>query len=165
MIQDPSLAFLVHDIARLMRQEYASTVGPHQATQTHLRTIAHLARMEGCSQRELAEVIDVTPMTLGRQVDQLEAAGFIERRADPSDRRCFRLYLTDRSRGEVQELRKIANGIAERATRRLAGQDIDALIRLLAIVHDTLLQDRSQAAQDAAAGAQDAASPEARHAV
>jgi DNA-binding MarR family transcriptional regulator len=156
-MQDPTLAFLVHDIARLMRQEYASTAGPNQATQTHLRTIAYLARMEGCTQRELAEVIDVTPMTLGRQIDQLEAAGLIERRADPSDRRCFRLWLTDRSRVEVQELRKITNSIAERATRHLAKADLDSMIRLLAVVHDTLLQDRSQAAQ--------ADATEVRHAV
>ena len=157
MIQDSSLAFLVHDIARLLRQEYMSAVGPHQATQTDLRTIAHLGRMEGCTQRELAEIIDVTPMTLGRQLDQLEAAGFIERRAHPSDRRCFRLYLTDKSRVEVQELHRIASAIAARATRRLARSDIDSLMQLLTTLHDTLLQDRAQNAQ--------AGDEEVRHAV
>lgn len=156
MIQDSSLAFLVHDIARLLRQEYMSAVGPHQATQTDLRTIAHLGRMEGCTQRELAEIIDVTPMTLGRQIDQLEAAGLIERRAHPSDRRCFRLYLTDKSRVEVQKLRKITSAIAERATRHLTGADRDSMLRLLTVVHDTLIQDRSQGGS--------AADSEVRHA-
>ena len=51
---------------------------------------------EGLKQSELAEMLDLQPITLTRLVDRLCANGLIERRADPNDRRAKRLYLTPR---------------------------------------------------------------------
>src|SRR5215813_4986519 len=127
----PRLGYLVHDVARLIRQEFASRAIKHRTTQTHMRTIAYLGRMEGCSQRELAEIIEVRPITLGRQIDLLEAAGLIERRPDPLDRRAVCLYLTARSRARLDQLHEIGDGIYERAMRNLSKADRETLHRLL----------------------------------
>jgi DNA-binding MarR family transcriptional regulator len=145
----PRLGYLVHDVARLIRQEFASRAIKHRTTQTHMRTIAYLGRMEGCSQRELAEIIEVRPITLGRQIDLLEAAGLIERRPDPLDRRAVCLYLTAKSRARLDQLHEIGEGIYERATRKLSKAERDQLLRLLETVRETLAEDRAQQREQA----------------
>jgi MarR family transcriptional regulator, transcriptional regulator for hemolysin len=140
----PRLGYLVHDVARLFRAEFAVRAFKHRMTQTHMRTIAYLGRMEGCSQRELAEVIEVRPITLGRQIDLLEASGLIERRPDPVDRRAVCLYLTPRSRARLEQLHEIGDGIYDRATRNLSKAERETLLRLLETVRETLAQDRAQ---------------------
>ena len=140
----PRLGYLVHDVARLFRAEFAVRALKHRMTQTQMRTIAYLGRMEGCSQRELAEVIEVRPITLGRQIDLLEASGLIERRPDPVDRRAVCLYLTPRSRARLDQLHEIGDGVYDRATRNLSKAERETLLRLLETVRDTLAQDRAQ---------------------
>ena len=140
----PRLGYLVHDVARLFRAEFAVRALKHRMTQTQMRTIAYLGRMEGCSQRELAEVIEVRPITLGRQIDLLEASGLIERRPDPVDRRAVCLYLTPRSRARLEQLHEIGDGVYDRATRNLSKAERETLLRLLETVRETLAQDRAQ---------------------
>lgn len=140
----PRLGYLVHDVARLIRAEFAARAIRHRMTQTDLRTIAYLGRMEGCSQRELAEVIEVRPITLGRQIDLLETSGMIERRPDPVDRRAVCLYLTPKSRARLEQLHEIGDAIYERATRNLTKTERETLLRLLDTVRETLAQDRAQ---------------------
>ena len=139
----PRLGYLVHDVARLFRAEFAVRALKHRMTQTQMRTIAYLGRMEGCSQRELAEVIEVRPITLGRQIDLLEASGLIERRPDPVDRRAVCLYLTPRSRARLEQLHEIGDGVYDRATRNLSKAERETLLRLLETVRETLAQDRA----------------------
>ena len=57
-----------------------------------------IARNEGINQAGLADLLEIRPMTLVRQIDRMEEAGWIERRPDPADRRARRLYLTAKAR-------------------------------------------------------------------
>ena len=145
----PRFGYLVHDVARLIRAEFASRAIRHRMTQTHLRTIFYLGRMEGCSQRELAEVIEVRPITLARQLDLLEASGLIERRPDPLDRRAVCLHLTPRSRARLEQYHEIGDAIYERAMRNLTKPERETLLRLLNTVHETLTQDRARRREQA----------------
>ena len=52
-----------------------------------------LERQPGISQKELAELLEVEPITVARLIDRLEARGMVERRPDPRDRRIWRLHL------------------------------------------------------------------------
>jgi MarR family transcriptional regulator for hemolysin len=63
-------------------------------TRAQWAVLARLDSNEGLKQSELAEMLDLQPITLTRLVDRLCANGLIERRADPTDRRAKRLYLT-----------------------------------------------------------------------
>lgn len=141
----PSLGFLVHDIARLIRADFAVRADRHSMTQTQLRTIAYLIRMEGCSQRELAAAIEVQPMTLGRQIDKLERAQMVERRRDLTDRRTIRLFLTPRARPAVKSLQIISAQITAQATRALTVAQRQTLLRLLDQVRLTLAAESTQA--------------------
>jgi MarR family transcriptional regulator for hemolysin len=59
------------------------------------QVLAWLKRNEGISQASLAELLEMSPMTLVRLIDKLEAGGLVQRRPRPGDRRSYQLYLAD----------------------------------------------------------------------
>ena len=59
--------------------------------------LSRLQRCEGVKQNELAEPLDLAPITLGRLIDKLTSAGLVERRDDAADRRANRLFLTEKA--------------------------------------------------------------------
>jgi MarR family transcriptional regulator for hemolysin len=73
-------------------------------TRAQWQVLSRLERSEGLKQAELAEMLDLQPITLTRLVDRLCANGLIERRADPDDRRAKRLFLTDEARPLMDRL-------------------------------------------------------------
>src|SRR3546814_17810671 len=60
-------------------------------------------------------------------IDRMEDAGMVERRPDPNDRRAWRLYLTDKSRPLIGQLRELGDQLMEQA---LPGVAADASPRL-----------------------------------
>src|SRR5207302_9486649 len=84
---DSSFGFLLHDIARLMRKRFDQRARNLNLTRAQWQVVAHLARHEGINQAGLAEIIEIEPITLGRLIDRMEEAGWVERRPNPSDRR------------------------------------------------------------------------------
>lgn len=85
--------FVLHDVARLMRVEADRRARVHGMTRAQWGILLHLDRRPGLSQKELAEILDVEPITVARLVDRLEARDLVERRPDPCDRRIWRLHL------------------------------------------------------------------------
>jgi DNA-binding MarR family transcriptional regulator len=149
MQESPTLGFLIHDIGRMMRAEFAVRAVDLQLTQTQWRAIAYLARMEGCRQNELADVIEVRPITVCRLLDRLAALDLIERRDDPGDRRASRLFLTPRARAKVERLRSIGEGVTKIAVSGLTPADRDKLLDLLVFVRRNLAGNRSASAKPA----------------
>jgi MarR family transcriptional regulator, transcriptional regulator for hemolysin len=76
-------------------------------TRAQWTVLARLDRFEGLKQSELAEMLDLQPITLTRLLDRLCAGGLIERRPDPNDRRANRLYLTPAARPLLERLAKL----------------------------------------------------------
>jgi len=87
------LLSLVIDTARLLRVEADKRARAHGMTRAQWAILIWLERQPGLSQKELAELLEVEPITAARLVDRLEARGMLERRADPRDRRIWRLHL------------------------------------------------------------------------
>lgn len=143
MQESRALGFLIHDVGRMLRAEFAARAVELRLTQTQWRAIAYLSRMEGCRQNELAEVIEVRPITVCRLLDRLAALDLIERRADPGDRRATRLFLTARARAKVERLRAIADGISKRALTGVSAADREKLLDLLAFVRRNLAARRA----------------------
>jgi MarR family transcriptional regulator, transcriptional regulator for hemolysin len=114
-----SLVFLMHDVSRLFRRrmdQRAQTLG---LTSAQWRILASLARAEYLghgpfSQAGLADQMDMEAITLSRHIDRMTEAGLVERRANPSDRRAYHLYLTEAARPLVDKFRAMAaQGLAE----------------------------------------------------
>ena len=98
------LAFLINDVARLLRtyaDQRAAAIG---MTRAQWAVLVRLERAEGLKQAELADMLDLQPITLTRLVDRLCDNGLIERRSDPKDRRAKRLFLTPAARPLLERL-------------------------------------------------------------
>src|SRR6266851_8696918 len=97
-------AFTINDVARMLRT-YADYKGAQfGVTRAQWVVLARLDRFEGLKQSELAEMLDLQPITVTRLLDRLCDCGMIERRADPNDRRAKRLFLTAASRPLLERL-------------------------------------------------------------
>jgi len=96
--------FLLYDVARRMRTRADQRARKHGMTRAQWVILIWLERQPGLSQNELAALVEVEPITVGRLVDRLEAHGFVERRADPKDRRVWRLQLTPAAASVLREI-------------------------------------------------------------
>lgn len=91
-----SLGYLVHDVARLMRRAFDRRVKHLGLTRSQWFVVAHLFRTDGQTQRHLADELDMQRAPLSKLLDRLESGGWIERHADPADRRANRIYITEK---------------------------------------------------------------------
>jgi len=135
-----SFGFLVNDVARLFGRRFDVNGRWLGLTRAQCRTLGYLARNEGINQAGLADLLEIRPMTLVRQVDRMEESGWIERRADPADRRARRLFLTDKARPVLDRIWDVATRTQNEAFIRLSPEDANRLINLLHKVHGTLAE-------------------------
>ncbi|MEO8141164.1 MAG: MarR family transcriptional regulator, partial [Sphingomicrobium sp.] len=88
---------------------------------------------------ELADHLDVEPITLCRIVDRLEEAALVERRRDPDDRRAWRLHLTAKGVPLVEKLRALAGELAKEAFDGVPPESVDIMREALARVRDNIV--------------------------
>ena len=101
--------------------------------------LVRLDRNEGLKQSELAEMLDLQPITLTRLLDRLADNGLIERRADPNDRRANRLYLTPAARPLLERLADLgARHDGDRARRARSTNPIERMLSELGAMKDNL---------------------------
>ncbi len=108
-----SLPHLLSDSSRLLRRAFDARVRTLGMTSQQARLLLILQVNEGENQGFYAEVLEVEPISLTRMIDRMEEAGLIERRRDPADRRAWRLFLTDRSRQLIDQVRACLTGLED----------------------------------------------------
>ena len=121
------LGFALNDAARLLRTYADQRAKDLNMTRAQWAVLVRLQRCEGVKQSELAEALDLAPITLARLIDKLCASGLVERRDDDTDRRANRLYLTDKATPTLQKLGELGEGMMGKA---LAGLDADQIALL-----------------------------------
>lgn len=126
-----NLGQIMSDISRLMRRAFDERARGIGVTRPQWQVLTMLARHEGINQGGLADLLDVEPITLCRMIDRLQEAGMVERRADPADRRAWRLFLTERANGLLNELRPLALNLFDEAMTGLSAPERDALHEML----------------------------------
>ena len=137
--QTPDLLFLLHDVARLLRYEADRRAGAHAMTRAQWIILFWLERQPGLSQKELAEILEVEPITVARLIDRLEARAMVERRADARDRRIWRLHLLPASAPVLEELHDERGDMHRLATVGVDDITKQAMIRGLQRMKATLL--------------------------
>lgn len=135
---DENLCFLVVEVSRLMRREFYDRLEGSTLTQAQARALKHIAHNEGLKQRDLAELLEVQPITLARLVDQLEEMKLVERRPDPEDRRAYRLHLTPEASPHLRAIEEVADRIRAHALADLTEKERAAAVAALAKIRDTL---------------------------
>ena len=133
-------SFLISDVGRLLRTYADQKARLFGMTRAQWAVLLRLERREGLKQSDLAEALDIQPITLTRLVDRLCDNGLIERRADPNDRRAKLLYLTPAARPLLD---RIADHVEELAETVLAGiepAEIDLMLSQLGLARENLRQ-------------------------
>jgi MarR family transcriptional regulator for hemolysin len=134
-----SFGFLAHDVARLFGRRFNQRALVELGlTRAQCRLLGYLARNEGINQAGLADLLEVKPMTLVRQIDRMEQDGWIVRRPDPGDRRARRLVLTAKARPILARILGISAEVRSEAFVSLTEEEGRLLIDLLARVHRNL---------------------------
>lgn len=122
-IRQDNLGFLVSDVARLLRRNFQQRLEGSLLTFAQARLLIHVALREGVRQIDLADFLEIQPITLARLIDQLENAELVERRPDPSDRRAYRIYLTNAAKPHLLLIEKIAAELRADALKGLNQQE------------------------------------------
>jgi DNA-binding MarR family transcriptional regulator len=135
------LLFLLHDIARLLRVDADKRARAHGMTRAQWGILVWLERQPGISQKELAELLEVEPITVARLVDRLERRGMVERRPDPRDRRIWRLHLLLPAHLVLREINQQRSEMAAILTGGIEDDNLTIMIEALVRMKATLTRD------------------------
>ena len=125
-------------LARLIRTEADKRARAHGMTRAQWSILIWLERRPGLLQKELAEILEVEPITVARLVDRLEARAMVERRSDPFDRRCWRLHLTEASRPLLSEIDTQLRDLASLACVGIDDTTLDTVWHAIQSMRDAL---------------------------
>ena len=117
-------AFALSDVARLLRTVSDQRARQVNMTRAQWAVLSRLQRCQGAKQSELADVLDLAPITLARLVDKLCDLGLVERRDDAADRRANRLFLTEKATPVLERLSALGEDLMRNA---LAGVDAKSI--------------------------------------
>jgi MarR family transcriptional regulator for hemolysin len=133
-------AFTLNDVARLLRTYADQRAAVFGITRAQWAVMARLDRFEGLKQSELAEMLDLQPITLTRLLDRLADHGLIERRPDPHDRRAKRLFLTPVARPLLERLGGLGEELMSTALAGIDRSTVKLMLANLSIAKDNLRQ-------------------------
>ena len=131
-------AFLLSDVARLLRTYADQKARQFGMTRAQWSVLFRLERHEGLKQSELAEILDIQPITLTRLIDRLCDNGLIERRSDPNDRRAKRLFLTPAARPVLEKFNVLTKDMMADVLAGIDHSVVAQLVTHLAGIKDNL---------------------------
>lgn len=130
--------FMLFETQRLLRLLAEKQAAPYGITKAQWGVLAKLERTEGLKQSELAEMLEVQPITLTRLIDRLCENNLIERREDAKDRRVNRLYLRPAARPLLEKLGELRSGITEIALNNFNTEEANDLVRQLEAIKNNV---------------------------
>ena len=132
------IAFTIIDVARMLRTYADQLARQFGISRAQWGVLVRLDRSEGLKQSELAEILDLQPISLTRLLDRLAENGLIERRADPNDRRANRLFLTPAAHPLLEQLAEIGKDMMTTVLEGLEPTSNERLLHDLGLVKDNL---------------------------
>ncbi len=132
------ILFQLADVARTMRTYVDQRAREHGMTRAQWGALARLERQEGMTQAEMAETLEVQPISLLRLIDRLCEHGLVERRPHPRDRRANRLYLTDKGRTMLEHLAPLGKEVIADILASVPERDAADLLRTLLVVRTNI---------------------------
>ena len=143
-----TLGFLLNDTARLFRRAMDERARVTGVTSLQWRMLARVARAPGMRQNELADLLEVEPITVSRMIDRLVESGLLERRADPDDRRAWRIYLTQGAAPQLETLRVIGTEIGDEAFAGITNAQLAQMNDTLDAIRANLSRQKPQTGHD-----------------
>ena len=132
--------FLIHDVSRLRRVVVDRALKPLGITRSQWWVLAFLSRRDGMTQTALAADLDLTKVAIGGLLDRMEVAGFVERRADQSDGRARRVFLTRVGAKTVNAIRESVETVELEILDRIPEEALAQAAETLRALKETLLE-------------------------
>ncbi len=132
------IAFKLMDVARMLRTYADQRARQFGISRAQWTVLVRLDLCEGLKQSELAEILELQPISLTRLLDRLAENGLIERRPDPNDRRANRLYLTPAARPLLADLADLGQEVMDTVLEGLEDEANARLLRDLVTMKDNL---------------------------
>jgi DNA-binding MarR family transcriptional regulator len=133
--------FLIHDVSRLRRIVVDRSLKPLGITRSQWWVLAFLTRRgDGMKQAALASDLDLTRVAIGGLLDRLDSGGFVERRADASDGRARRVFLTRAGAKLVNTIREGVERVELEILARVPEKDLNQAAATLLVLKETLLE-------------------------
>jgi len=136
--EELSFGYLLNDVTLLFRKHFDRRAVKFGLTRAQWRATKMLYYREGMRQNELAESLEMEPIAVGRVIDRLQAAGFVERRPDPRDRRAWRLYVTAQAHDVVDDMERIARVLRGEATRGIEYDELKQALEVIGRIKENL---------------------------
>lgn len=130
--------FLLLDVARVLRRTFHYRMAGRGLNMAQARALLNIALNPGMRQVDLAERLEVQPITLARLVDRLEQHGLVERRPHPEDRRAYQLYDTPEAAPFLDEIVAVLRSIRDEAFVDLEEQELELLGGILEKIYRNL---------------------------
>lgn len=124
--------------SRLLRNYIDHRAKARGSTRAQWIVLFRLRQQEGLSQVDLADVLELQPISLVRLLDRLVEHGLLERRHDPRDRRANQLFLTARGRQLVDELDSLRDAIAIDVLQDVSAEAIETSLATLRDIKDRI---------------------------
>lgn len=131
-----TLPFEIGETAHSLRKAFDRLAVGLGVTRAQWKVLFKLTRMPGLRQVELADMLDLEPITLCRIVDRLEEAGHVERVRDPADRRAWRLQVTEKAQPLMEKLTAVGAELVDEAFAGIDPQEIEITRNVLARVRE-----------------------------
>ena len=135
---DMNFLFTLGELQRLVRAYADRQAVRYGITRAQWAVLAKVERFEGMKQTELAEQMEMQPITLTRLIDRLCDAGWIERRSDETDRRVNRLYLRKAAKPLLTKLAGLKAELTETALEGISPSDANRLLSQLEAIKENV---------------------------
>ena len=134
------VGYLIADLSRLFGRVFDRRSAHLGLTRVQWRALKRIHQNQGLSQAELADLLDMEPIAVGRVVDRLQKSGFVERRSDPEDRRVWRLHLLPQSTALMADIETVATSVREDCVAGVDPQELQTTLKVLAQIRENLSQ-------------------------
>jgi DNA-binding MarR family transcriptional regulator len=131
-----TITFEIGETAHALRKAFDRRAVGFGVTRAQWKVLFKVSRRPGLRQHELADLLEVEPITLSRIVDRLQESGLIERQSDPTDRRAWLLHVTEEAEPLVAKLKRLADEMIAEAFAGIDDKDIEITRQVLARVRE-----------------------------
>jgi DNA-binding MarR family transcriptional regulator len=133
-----TVPFEIGETAHALRKAFDRLAVGLGITRAQWKVLFKLTRRPGLRQVELADLLELEPITLCRIIDRLEEAALVERSRDPDDRRAWRLHVTPNAQPLIEKLQAVGAELVSEAFAGVDRDEIETMRKVLAQVRENV---------------------------
>ncbi len=137
--QETTFGFALQDVARLMRRNFNRNVCDLGLTQAQWQALVYIMYNPGLRQSQLADILEMQPISVGRLIDRMVEAGLVERTPDAADRRAVNLHLAEKAQPVLDAMRTRAAKARMKALAGITDEEQETLLRILLRMRENLI--------------------------